>query len=353
MRVLITGANGFIGSALTRRMFQRGDAVQVLLRPGANRSLIADLPLVSAEGSTAAPVGTVPVFEGEIARRGSFKSALSDVEAVIHLAGLRRSHARSELFAVNAEGTRALCEEMVRHAPGARLILCSSLTAMGPSRDFPDERAELRPADWYGESKALAEEIALSFADRLHISIARPSRVVGPGDRENLFFFRLVERGLRLSIGGTPRPMSTLDVDDLSAGLCLMADRDGASGEIFCLSRDTTTLEALNEEIARQMGKRALLLHLPERLLKVLASGADLATRVSGRRLPLNRKLAQQILAPGWTCSIVKAREKLGFDPKISLSESVTRSLDWYRAHGWLKPGDPALPRAGRPAPLS
>lgn len=351
MRVLITGANGFIGSALTRRMFQRGDAVRVLLRPGADRSLIADLPLVPAGGGTPAPTGTIPVLEGEITRRGSFTDALDGVEAVIHLAGLRRSHARSELFAVNAEGTRVLCEEMVRHAKGARLILCSSLTAMGPSRDFPDERAELRPADWYGESKALAEEIALSFADRLDVGIARPSRIVGPGDRENLFFFRLVERGLRLSIGGAPRPMSTLDVDDLAAGLCLMADRDGPSGEIFCLSRDTTTLEALNEEVARQMEKRTLPLHLPERLLKVLAAGADLTTRVSGRRLPLNRKLAQQILAPGWTCSIVKAREKLGFDPKISLAESITRSLDWYRAHGWIRHGAPGTRKTSRATP--
>ncbi len=348
MRVLITGANGFIGSALTRRLFQRGDAVQVLLRPGADRSLLSDLPLASADGGAAPPLGTIPTFEGEIARRGSFESALAGAGAVVHLAGLRRSHARSELFAVNAEGTRALCEAMAVHAPGARLILCSSLTAMGPSRDFPDERAALKPADWYGESKALAEEIALSFADRLNVSIARPSRVVGPGDRENLFFFRLVERGLRLSIGGPPRPMSTLDVDDLAAGLCLMIDRAGPSGEVFCLSRDTTTLEALNEEVARQMGRRALPIHVPERLLRALASGADLTTRITGRRLPLNRKLAQQILAPGWTCSIVKAREKLGFDPQISLAESVARSLDWYRAHGWLKPGAPGLSKASR-----
>ena len=344
MRVLITGANGFIGSALTRHMFERGDEVRILLRPGASRGLLDGLPLAANNGDTSAG-RIVTVFEGEITRPGTFGAALEGIEAVVHLAGLRRSPTRSELFAVNAEGTRALCEEMVRRAPGTRLVLCSSLTAMGPSRDFPDERAALKPADWYGESKAMAEEIALSFVERLHVSIARPSRVVGPGDRENLFFFRLVERGLRLSIGGEARPMSTIDVDDLAEGLSLMAHRDGPSGEIFFLSLDVTTLEALNEEVARRMARRTLPIHLPERLLKVMAAGADLATRVSGRRLPLNRKLAQQLLAPGWTCSIVKAREALGFDPKISLAESLARSLDWYRDHGWLK-ADKGGPKA-------
>lgn len=337
MRVLITGANGFIGSALTRKMFQRGDAVRVLLRPGADRALLADLPLVPATEQTCSADEKILVFEGDFIRHGAFVGALDGMEAVVHLAGLRRSHSREELFDINAEGTRRLCEEMIRRSPGARLILCSSLTAMGPSRDFPDERIPLRPSDWYGESKALAEEIALSFADRLNVVIARPSRIVGPGDRENLFFFRLVERGLRISLGGAPRPMSTLDVDDLTEAFCLMADWDGPSGEIFCLSRDTTTLEALNEEIARQMGRRTLPLRLPERLFKALAMGADLTTKVTGHRLPLNRKLAQQGLAQGWTCSIVKAREKLGFDPKIPLAESLTRSLRWYQAHGWLK----------------
>jgi nucleoside-diphosphate-sugar epimerase len=336
MRVLITGANGFIGSALTHRMFQRGDAVRVLLRPGADTSLLAGLPLAPA-AAVNDDAEHVCAFEGELLRAGSFDAALRDVDVVVHLAGLRRSPSRQELFAVNAEGTRAVCEAMVRCAPNARLVLCSSLTAMGPSRDFPNERAPLKPADWYGESKALAEEIALSFADRLHVGIARPSRIVGPGDRENLFFFRLVERGLRFTIGGAPRPMSTLDVDDLTDGLCRLAERDGPSGEIFCLSRDTTTQEALIEEIARQMGCRTFRVHLPERLLKVVAAGADAVTRLTGRRLPINRKLAQQLLAPGWTCSIVKARERLGFDPKIPLAESVARSLDWYRAKAWLK----------------
>jgi nucleoside-diphosphate-sugar epimerase len=63
---------------------------------------------------------------------------------------------------------------------------------------------------------------------------------------------------------------------------------------------------------------------------------ADEFTRVTGRRLPINRKLAQQLLVPGWTCSTRKAAKKLGFEPRVPMRESIARAGGWYRAHGWL-----------------
>jgi nucleoside-diphosphate-sugar epimerase len=75
---------------------------------------------------------------------------------------------------------------------------------------------------------------------------------------------------------------------------------------------------------------------VPAALLRGAASAAELASRASGRKLPLNRKLAAQVLAPGWVCDPTKARERLGFTARTSLSESIDRAARWYRVNGLL-----------------
>src|SRR5439155_21599019 len=104
---------------------------------------------------------------------------------------------------------RHVCEAAV--AGGARrVVLCGSLAASGPSSPGRPkvETDPFAPSEWYGESKAASERIAFSFRDRLEVVSARPSRIVGPGDRENLTFFKLVKQGFKLVVGGNDRPLS-------------------------------------------------------------------------------------------------------------------------------------------------
>ncbi|MGI5863532.1 MAG: NAD-dependent epimerase/dehydratase family protein [Myxococcales bacterium] len=326
MRALVTGANGFVGSALVRRLCDRKDSVRCLARRGADLSLLEGLDFELVEGDVTSPP--------------SLERAVEGMDVAFHLAGIRRAPSREEFFRVNAEGTRHLCEAMVAAGNQPRLVLVSSLAAVGPSRDFPDESAPLRPVDWYGESKAEAERVASAFAGQVPVAIARPSRILGPGDKENLVFFKMALKGLRVSVSGGPRPMSTIDVDDVVDGLVLLAERPEAPGEAFFFSRDTTTLEGLQDEVLRVLGRRAFTVRIPQSALSALASAADVFSQRTGRRLPLNRKLAQQLLAPGWTCSTAKARERLGFAPRIGIAESVARSARWYLESGWL--GSPA-----------
>ncbi len=322
MRALITGASGFLGSALARRLVSRGDEVRALLRPGAPAGLLQGVE--------------VAAVEGDVTRPETLSRAVAGVDVVFHLAGLRRAAAREPFFAVNAEGTRNLCEALVGAGGCTRLVLASSLAAVGPRRDFPREDAPAVPLDWYGESKAAAERIVLSYADRLPSTVARPSRILGPGDRENLFFFKIVRAGLIVSIGGGPRPISVIDVEEAAEAFVLLSQEQGAIGEAFFISHQTTTMEEVQEEVARALGKRTWRLRVPQRAFAGAARGADLVSRLVGRPLPLNRKMAQQLLSPGWTCSTRKAEERLGFRPTVPMSESIARAARWYRAEGWL-----------------
>jgi nucleoside-diphosphate-sugar epimerase len=89
-------------------------------------------------------------------------------------------------------------------------------------------------------------------------------------------------------------------------------------------------------EAARALGIRPRRLPVPAAVLRAAAAAADLVTGVTGRRLPLNRKLAIQVLAPGWVCDPAKARQRLGFEADTSLAVSIDRAAAWYRAQGWL-----------------
>ncbi len=323
MHALITGAGGFVGQALARRVAASGHRVRGLLRG----------PLPPQPWGEALEWVT-----GDVTQPASLESALSGVDVVFHLAGIRRAPLRSAFFKVNAEGTRTVCDASWRSGV-RRLVLASSLAAVGPSRpDRPHVESDpFRPEEWYGESKAEAERIALQPRGALEVTVARPPRILGPADRENLVFFKLIRRGLRLSIAGGPRPLSVVDVDDVVDFLVLLAERPEAVGEaFFCPAPGTTTLEDIQEQGAATLGVHPRTLRLSPSLLQALATAADGVSRITGRSLPLNRKLAKQLLAPAWTCSGEKAAGRLGWRPRVSIQDSIARSARWYLSEGWL-----------------
>lgn len=309
---------------LARRLRDRGDFVRGLVRSRASAGELEALGVELLEADVAEPEGLVEAARG--------------MEVVFHLAGVRRSPSKDEFFRVNAEGTRNVCEAMI--AAGARrLVLCGSLAASGPSSSAQPRREEdpFAPQEWYGQSKAAAEKIAFSYSDRLEITCLRPARIIGPGDKENLAFFRLAKKGVRLRLGGGPRPLSMVDVEDVVELLLLLAQRAEAVGEsFFAASQETTTLEELMEKSALALGVTSRTVFLPGLVLRGLAAAADVASKATGKHLPLNRKLARQLLAPAWTCSPRKAQQLLGFSASREIDDSIRRSAAWYLQHGWL-----------------
>jgi nucleoside-diphosphate-sugar epimerase len=320
VRALVTGAAGFLGSALVRALSARGDAVRALVRRPS-----AELELPGVE-----------VTAGDATDPASLREAVRGVDVVFHLAGVRRSTDPEEFRRVNAGSTRAVLDACLAAAPNlARFVLAGSVAAAGPSRAPRREDEPLAPVEPYGVSKAEAERIALSYADRLPVAVARPPRIMGPGDRENLLFFRIAKAHLALSFGD--RPLSWVDVDDCARGFLALADRPEARGRAFFLaSADTTTAAGIMAEAARALGVRAFHVPVPAPVLRGLAAAADVVTNATGRRLPLNRKLAAQILAPGWVCDPSRARELLGFEARTPFAESIDRAARWYLARGWV-----------------
>ena len=280
------------------------------------------------------------VARGDVTDPASLPAAVRGCDLVFHLAGIRRAPRREDFLRVNAEGTRLLLEACTAHAPGlSRFVLCGSLASVGPSATPRSEDAPFAPREWYGESKAEAERLTLAFAGRMPVTIARPPRITGPGDKENLLFFRIAAKGILLAFGRQHRPA-------LLRGRGGLRPRDGAPGQPPRGGRG-----GLLPGVAGAHQRRGdpagdgpgawrddtRTVNVPPGLLRGLASLADVVSRLTGRQLPLNRKLAEQLLAPGWACDPGKARRVLGFEARVDLEESVRRSAEWYRKVGWIR----------------
>lgn len=322
--ILITGANGFLGGWLARALVARGDVVRCLVRPGSDASALEGV--------------AVTIVPGDVTDAISLHAACEGVHTVFHLAGIRRATEREDFLRVNADGTRNVADAMVA-AHATRLVLCGSLAASGPSVGGRPrvEEDPFAPEEWYGESKAEAERIAFSYADRLEVTCIRPARILGPRDHENLPFFKIVRKGFVLRLGGPERRLSFVDVEDVVQQLLLQADKPEAVGQaFFCASDETASVEQLMRLVAEALHVKPKTLPVPEALLRALGSVADVVSNATGKKLPLNRKLARQLLAPGWTCSIEKAKRVLGYRPRITFAESLRRSAESYVAAGWL-----------------
>ena len=128
-----------------------------------------------------------------------------------------------------------------------------------------------------------------------------------------------------------------VDVEDVVDHLLLLGERPEAVGEaFFASSEETTTVEAMQQLIARHMGWKTRTVTLPPFALLGLARVADAVSNATGKHLPWNRKLAKQLLAPRWTCSIEKSKRLLGYRPRVSIEASIVRSADWYREQGLI-----------------
>lgn len=326
MRALVTGATGFVGSHLVEALLAQGNSVRVLVRPTSAMRWIQDLD--------------VERWMGDMADQGSLQGAVDGIDWVFHVAGVTKARGLHSYMRANALGTRHLLEACARREnPPERVVLLSSLAAWGPnSPTCPRAETEpCSPVSHYGLSKARAEDVACSFAGRLPLVILRPTAVYGPRDRDVLAFFRMVHRGWFLRVGARERYICMIHVRDLVEGILLAARAQVASGSIYALSDGAIhTWTEVARTMARVMGVRLRTLQVPSALAWTAALLSEAASALLGAPPLYNREKLKEMLQPGWTCSIERARLELGFEPLVGLEEGLRETYLWYRKMGWI-----------------
>ncbi len=326
--ILVTGANGFIGSHLVEALLARDYRVRCLVRRTSDLTFIRHLPVEWAHGDLGD--GTADGLQG----------ACQGVDAICHCAALTRALDEETFLRVNGRGTMALARAGIEANPSLdRFLFVSSLAAAGPSQgldDLLDESRLPQPITWYGKSKCAAERALLDMADWLPLTIVRPSPVYGPRDRDFFAYFDLVKRGLNLRLGRGERWISLIYVHDLVRLILLALESEAAQGQTYFGCGWAHTYDELSDAIIKALNKRTLRVTLPEAMLTPMALWSRVQGKLTGRPALLNDQRIRDMRQRYWLCSGERARRELGFEPKYDLETAVHETANWYVEHGWL-----------------
>ncbi len=326
---LVTGATGFVGSAVARALHGRGHSLRLLVRPGGDRRNIADLPAELAEGDLRNPA--------------SLKAAVAGCRYVVHVAADYRLWVPdpAPMLAANVDGTRALL--LAAASAGAeRMVYCSSVAALGLVGDGTPgtEDTPVHPdgiVGAYKRSKYLAEQAVRDLV-RDHaapVVIVNPSTPVGPRDIKPTPTGKMV---LDAAAGRMPAYVDTglniVHVDDVAAGHVLALER-GRIGEAYILGGHDLGMPELLAMVDDVMGRRTpRRARLPHGLLWPVALGMEGAARAFGIE-PLVTREMLAMAKKRMFFSPAKAVAELGYAPRPA-RQAVADAVDWFRGAGWL-----------------
>ena len=316
MRVLVTGASGFVGLALLQRLKQSVDHdVRGVLR--------SETPVLSV----GTDITVVPGLDVDTA----WQEALAGINVVIHTAA--RVHVMNDTLAdplaefrrVNVEGTLNLARQAA-DAGVRRFIFVSSIKVNGEDtphgKPFTEDDTPA-PVDPYGISKREAEERLRQLAAEtgLEVVIIRPPLIYGPGVKANfLNLLKIVDKGLPLPLASITNARSLLYLGNLIDAIVLCIDHPQAAGQVFLVSdgEDVSTSELIRR-VATALDRRARLLPFPPSLMR-------LAGKLTGKSMAVDRLLGSLVIDSG------KIRRELGWTPPYTMADGLAATAKWYKS---------------------
>ena len=325
--MLVSGASGFVGSAVARALLARGEKVRVLMRPTSDRSNIDGLDVEVAEGDLLIPETLAPAVEG--------------CTGVFHVAADYRLWTRdpAAMFRANVEGSTAI----VRAAMAAgveRVVYTSSVAVLGivPGGEG-DEETPVSYGDMIGvykQSKYRAEEAVrqLIETEGARVVIVNPSTPVGPRDVKPTPTGRMI---VEAASGKMPAYVDTglniVHVDDVAAGHLLVYDK-GEIGRRYVLGGENMSLEQILGEIAALVGRKPPKVRLPHDLILPIAALAELWTRLTGGDEPFVTVDGVRMAKKRMYFSSERAKRELGYAPRPA-TQALGDAVRWFLENGY------------------
>ena len=319
MRILVTGATGFVGSHIAQALVRRGHRVRISLRTTSDLRWIDGLDVERV----VADLGGAPAA----------KQLVEGVDAVVHAAGITRARRPEAFMTINADATGALARA-AREAGCACFILLSSLAARGPDQAMVEGDA---PVSWYGLSKLRAErqlhEVHRSGGIR-GVSL-RLGGVYGPRDTDLLPLFQAASYGL-LPLPPRGLRAQPVHVHDAVAAVEAALEARVGIGPWPVSHPDTYLWDDLGRRVADALGRRVVRFHLPR---AVVLTAARISERWAGWRNAaplLDLRRAEDLACFSYTVDVTRTIDALGWTPQVAVPEGLESTARWYRERGWI-----------------
>jgi len=312
--VVITGATGFVGTALCHRMLQEKCSVRGTIR--------------TAPQAASLPKGVVPVLISSIGPNTDWSAALAGVDTVVHLAArvhVMKDSSGDPLTAyrlVNVAGTEKLARQAAAHGV-RRLVYLSSVKVNGEETSAPYKEEDCpAPQDPYGISKWEAEGILQRIAAEtgLEVVIIRPPLVYGPGVKANfLKLLKFIDLGVPMPFSSIDNRRSMIYLGNLIDAIIICATHPKAAGQIYLVSdgEDMST-PLLIRQVATALGRRARLIPFPPSLMRILG-------KLLGKSSAIDRLLSSLVVDNN------KIRRELGWNPPFTTSNGLKETAGWFK----------------------
>jgi nucleoside-diphosphate-sugar epimerase len=329
MKILITGASGFIGSFIVEEALNRGFETWAAVRKSSSREWLQDERIHFIELNLSSKEQLVEQLRGK------------DFDYVVHAAGVTKCLNKADFHRINTEGTKNLADALLETGmPLKRFVFVSSLSIFGAIREQQPYEA-IRESDTpqpntaYGKSKLEAEKYLTTTT--LPYIILRPTGVYGPREKDYFIMAKSIKQHSDFAVGYKRQDITFVYVSDVVQAVFLALEK-GDNGRKYFLSdgevyQSTTFSDLIHEELGRPWWIR---ITAPVWVLRIVTFFGEYVGRMTGKVTALNNDKYNILKQRNWRCDIQPATDELGYQPKIQLEEGVRRSIKWYKEHGWL-----------------
>lgn len=327
-KILVTGASGFLGGHLTRKLADEGYNVFAMVRKTSDTSRLEGIDKRYAD-----------LLDYE-----SLKEATKGVDIVIHLGAYYTFYGKKELYQkINVEGTKNLLEASLKNGV-KRFIYCSTTEVIGPVKNPPaDESTPPNPEYEYGKSKLKAEELVRSYASKgIEFTILRPSGIYGPYNVDDVSYWFITSfaknsLSTKFIVSSGENLIQFVHVSDVVNGFLLAVEKENSVNQTYIISEDKAyTYNQVYRILAEILGRDAPKFHIPVFMAKAMIFPVELANRILGRENFMWHVKTVDSITKDRAYSIEKAKRELGYRPKYDLKTGLKETVDWYRENGFI-----------------